>query len=399
MGAYMRLMRGPTGALFAFSWLGRLAYGISGLAFIVYIQGQTGSFGVAGLAVGVFGVASGLLAPIRGTMVDRLGSRAMLGFVTVYCTGDLLIAVSGPVGGGANYVALSILSGLASPPFSAWTRAALARRIDSAGLPTAYALDGVLEESAFVFGPLLAGLLIALSSARIAIIVDLALALAAGLLLALAPVVREWKPAALAAVRNRRASLADLNRPLLVAVGSTATLGIVLGFYDLSVTAFAESHGRVGQAGAVLAAFSTAGIVGALLYGTRAWRMPTYQRYALMFVWLGAGLALLPLAGSVLALALISLAPGLALTPIFVANSVLIGELSRGVPSAAAFSGVSSAVMLGFSLGSGVAGSLVDSHGTEPAFVVAAVVALLGVVPALGCGVLQRREAESQVDD
>lgn len=392
MREYLGLLRGPSGALLAFSWLGRLAYGVSGLAFIVYVQAQTGSFAVAGLSVGAFGAASGLLAPVRGRMVDRFSSVAMLVCVAIYCAGNAAIAVSGPLGGGANYVVYSVIAGAASPPFSAWTRAALARRIDSEQLPTAYALDGVLEESAFVVGPLISGLVIAIADARVAIVADLLLALVAGLLLSLAPRVREWRPMPLPASQgSARDSLKNMNQPLVLAIGSTATIGVVLGVFDLAVTAFAESHGQAGQAGAILAVFSLAGIVGALIYGSHDWHLPTHQRYGIAFVWIGLGFALLPLPTSVIGLILIVIVPGLALTPLIVINSVLIGELSRGIPSTAAFSGVSSAVMLGFSLGSAFAGGLIDSRGTDPAFLVAAAVALLGVIPALACGTAARR--------
>lgn len=393
MREYLPLLRGSSGALFLFSWFGRLAYGISGLAFIVYVQAQTGSFAISGLAVGAFGVASGLLAPLRGTMVDRLGGPAMLMFVAIYCIGNLLIIITGSIGGGANYVVFSAVAGAASPPFSAWTRAALGGRIDSEKLPSAYALDGVLEESAFVLGPLFSGLIIAIASARAAIITELLLVLASGLLLSLAPIVRDWKPVQRAAPEAGSSSLRELNRPLLIAIASTASLGIVLGVFEIAVTAFAEARGSAGQAGAILAVLSVAGIAGALLYGSRSWRTPTYQRYGLLFAWMGLGLALLPLAGSVLGLAALVVVPGLALTPIIVVNSVLIGELSRGTPTTAAFSGVSSAVMLGFSLGSGVAGGLVDAHGTDIAFILAALVALLGVLPALACAPAADRSA------
>lgn len=387
MNDYRSLLRGSSGALLAFSALGRLAYGISGLAFIVYIQGQTGSFAISGLAIGAFGVASGLLAPLRGRTIDRVGGPAMVVFVVVYGIGNLAVAVTGPIAGGALYVVFSALAGSASPPFTAWTRTALARRIEGPGLRTAYSLDGVIEEAAFVLGPLISGLLIVIANARVAIFVDVTLAVSAGLLLALAPIVREWHPTrVIKRAGGARSSLRDLNRPLAIAIASTATIGIVLGVFDISVTAFAKSHGHPGQAGAVLAAFSLAGIVGALIYGSRSWSLPTHSLYAWMFAWLGAGLALLPLAGDVTGLLALTVIPGFALTPIFVANSVLIGELSRGIPTAAAFSGVSSAVMLGFSLGSAVAGALVDSHGTGRAFALAAAVAALGTLPAVACG-------------
>lgn len=386
MGSYSSLLRGPAGALLGISWLGRVGFGISGLAFIVYMQAQTGSFATAGLALGVFGIASGLLAPLRGAAIDRYGRAALLAFVGVYCSSNLAIGLTEPFGDGASYVVLNGISGAAAPPFSAWTRAALARRIDEDGLHAAYSLDGVLEESAFVFGPLIAGLIIAVADARTAIVTQVGLALASGLLLSFAPAVREWRPAQTAGSEREKREWRNLNRPLIIAVGSMASLGMAISFYDFAVTAFAEERGNAGNAGAVLAAFSAAGVVGALLYGARSWRWPARRRFPVLFAAMAAGFALLPLADSVLSLALISLVPGLVFTPIFVTNSVLIDELSEGIPTTAAFAGVTSSVMIGVSLGSAVAGGLVDAHGTDLVFLAGSVVGLLGVVPALAIG-------------
>jgi predicted MFS family arabinose efflux permease len=386
MRSYMSLLRGPAGALLGVSWLGRVGFGISGLAFIVYIQGQTGSFATTGIALGAFGIASGVLAPFRGAAIDRHGRGALLLFVGVYCSSNLAISVTEPIGGGASYVVLNAISGAAAPPFSAWTRAALARRVDEKVLHTAYSLDGVLEESAFVLGPLIAGLIIALIDARTAIIVQMLLALSAGLLLAFAPAVREWRPVRRPVVDRERREWREMNRPLLIAVGSMAGVGMAVSFFDFGVTAFAKEHGHASQAGAVLAAFSAAGVIGALLYGMRSWRWSPRRRYPVLLAAMAVGMALLPLADSVLGLALIALVPGLAFTPVFVTNSVLIDELSEGVPTTAAFAGVTSSVMIGVSLGGAVAGGLVDAHGTDVVFLAGTAVGLLGTLPAFAIG-------------
>jgi predicted MFS family arabinose efflux permease len=338
------------------------------------------------VALGVFGIASGLLAPLRGAAIDRHGRVALLAFVGVYCTSNLTIGLTEPFGDGASYVVLNGISGAAAPPFSAWTRAALARRIEGEGLHSAYSLDGVLEESAFVLGPLIAGLIIAAADARTAIITQVGLAITSGLLLAFAPAVRDWHPARRPAAKRERREWRNLNRPLIIAVGSMASLGMAISFYDFAVTAFSTERGNAGNAGAILATFSAAGVLGALLYGARDWRWPARRRYPLLLAAMAAGFALLPLADSVLGLALISLVPGLAFTPIFVTNSVLIDELSEGIPTTAAFAGVTSSVMIGVSFGSALAGGLVEAHGTDLVFLAGSVVALLGIVPALAIG-------------
>jgi predicted MFS family arabinose efflux permease len=74
---------------------------------------------------------------------------------------------------------------------------------------------------------------------------------------------------------------------------------------------------------------------------------------------------------------------GLALTPIFVTNSLLIEELSVGSPTAAAFSGTSTAVNGGVALAAPVAGLLVDGGGTDAAFLAGGAGLALGALAGL----------------
>jgi predicted MFS family arabinose efflux permease len=70
---------------------------------------------------------------------------------------------------------------------------------------------------------------------------------------------------------------------------------------------------------------------------------------------------------------------------VFVANSLLIQELSPVGPAAVAFAWVTTASNGGVAAGAALGGSLVDAQGTEPAFVCAGAAAL---VAALAAGAL-----------
>ena len=391
MSEYRRLLRGPAGRLMLTSGMARLAFGIAGLAFIIYVEERTGSFAIAGVVLAAFGLTSGVFAPARGLLIDRLGAVALVGLTAGYVAANAAIALTEPAGPDAiSYTILSAIAGAVAPPFSGWTRAALSARMRGRELQSAFSVDGVLEESAFVLGPLLCGLMIAVASARFAILFECGLALAGAVAMAFGPALREWRPPRVRAPRpaGSGTSLARVrdawNGPLLVATGTLLGLGAAIGFVELAVTAFTADRGEAAAAGLVLAGFSTAGIAGAIAYGAREWRLPAARRYALLLAWTAGGLALVPLAGSVAALAGLVAVPGLAFTAIIVTNAILVDELSRGRPTTAAFSGVSTAMNGGVALGGAFGGSLVEgSGGTDAAFLVAAAVMLVSVVPAL----------------
>jgi MFS family permease len=388
MSEYVRLLRGPAGRLMLTSGAARLAFGIAGLAFIVYVEERTGSFAIAGVVIGAFGLTSGLLAPARGLLIDRFGGAALVTLTAGYGAANAAMALTASAGPDAlSYTLLSAVAGAFAPPFSGWTRAALSAHVRGRELRTAFAVDGVLEEAAFVLGPLLAGLMIAIASARLAILFEVGLALAGALALAYASSLRDLRPLRRGWDGDRRALARRLRRawngPLIVATATLLGLGAALGFLELAVTAFSEERDETGAAGIVLAAFSAAGIAGAIVYGARDWRASAAARYAALLAWTGLGLALLPLASSTTALAALVIVPGLAFTAIIITNSILVDQLSRGRPTAAAFGGVTTAMNGGFALGGAVAGSLVEGAGTDTAFLVAAAVILVSVVPAL----------------
>jgi len=393
MGGYLDILRSPAGRLMVVSGVARLSWGIEGLALVFHVEDAAHSFAAAGLAVGALGVTSALFAPLRGALIDRHGRPAMLSLALLAGAAIAAIAVTPAAGPNAlSYIGLAGLGGVVAPPFTAWTRAGLARRLSGDPLRRAYTIDNVFEESAFVVGPLVAGLVIALATPGAALVLAAALAAFGGLALTLWPAAREWAPPRRDVVEGSRTGL---NRPLTVAFACLAGMGAGVGFVEVAVAAFAEGEGSEGSAGLILAGLSAGGILGAFVYGARPWRGSTARQYAVLLGLLGAGLALLAVPESVWAMVLLTGLAGLAFTPVFIANSLLIEELSPGRPSAVAFTWVSTAMNAGLAAGAAAGGGLVDERGTDPAFIAAGAVVLASAAFALALEPPFRRPRES----
>jgi MFS family permease len=379
--SYRDILASPVGAFITLSGLARVTWGVEALALIVHVEDAADSFAAAGLAVGALGVTSALLAPVRGRLIDRHGRRALVMMTVAVAIAIAAIALTPAKGPSAlSYVVLAGLAGLVAPPFSAWARSGLAHRLEGHRLQLAYTVDNVFEESAFVVGPMLAGGVIAIASAGAALVFAAALALVAGLLLAYARWAVAWAPPLRAPEPGPRGRV---NRPLLLAIASLAGVGWALGCFEVAVPAFAKAEGSVASAGIAFAALSAGGVVGALLYGAMAWKAPASLRYALLLAGFGAGIAALTLPSSIGVLVAVIAVAGLALTPIFVTNSILIQELSVRSPTAAAFSGTSTAVNGGVAIAAPVAGLLVEESGTDAAFLAGAALLALAAVVAL----------------
>lgn len=54
---------------------GRMPIGLAGLAILLFVQGRSGSFALAGTASALYVLGLGLVAPLLGRLIDLLGPR------------------------------------------------------------------------------------------------------------------------------------------------------------------------------------------------------------------------------------------------------------------------------------------------------------------------------------
>ena len=103
--------------------LGWLSFSSYGLAIVLAVQAATGSFAVAGAAVGAFSAGSALLAPARGRFVDRRGPRAVACFAGPHAAAlTLLVAGCAASQRSGLLVAAAALAGASVPPLIATAR-------------------------------------------------------------------------------------------------------------------------------------------------------------------------------------------------------------------------------------------------------------------------------------
>ncbi|MEA2250923.1 MAG: hypothetical protein QOG70_1165 [Solirubrobacteraceae bacterium] len=373
---YARVLRAPDVArLLVAAVLARMPLGIDGLAIVLFVHAETGSFARAGLVVAAFGVGSGALNPVQGRLIDRHGhARVLLPLAGLHATSLGALVAFGLSGAPTGaLVACGLAAGASIPAVGAVVRPLLPRLLGSDRdlLPTAYALDGLAIEMVFVAGPLLTAAIVSAASPSGALLVSCGLVLVGTLVLVAAPASRAWEPSG---VQGERRLLGALQSPgVRTLVGAMAPVGFALGATEVTMTAFAADHGSRAAAGVLLAAWALGSGIGAIAYGGREHGLSPASRWvrlAVAFPLCSLPLAFAPSIGAMAPLAMLA---GVGLAPLLAAGNQLIGDVAPAGAVTEAFTWPITAIAVGAAGGSAVAGAIVQTAGWRPAF--AAVVA------------------------
>jgi MFS family permease len=141
-----------------------VGYAVRSLAVVMLVQQRTGSYVLAGAAVAGTYVGGALMAPLRGRLLDRYGqTRVVAPMAALYfATMTALVAASLLEPVAILLVGLAILGGAAFPAVFASMRSIWATMFrGDPRLTPAYALESVVQDTAMVCGPLVAGVLVA----------------------------------------------------------------------------------------------------------------------------------------------------------------------------------------------------------------------------------------------
>ena len=255
--------------------IGRLPIGISGLAILLYVRDVTGSYAAAGAAAGALALGGGVGAPLQGRLVDRRGLAMLLPLAVVHAAGLIAVWAAGAAGAGTALLVLaSFVAGAAIPPVTSVLRSRwpylLADRPEL--IPSAFALDSVLVEVVFVFGPLLTTVLVATVGPEYALIASAACVLSGTALLLRA--LRTRPGPELADPGSSARGLGALAAPgLRVLVFASVPVGFTLGSIEVVLPAFSEAEGSKELAGVLLATWSLASGVAGLAWGARGTRI------------------------------------------------------------------------------------------------------------------------------
>jgi MFS family permease len=383
MAIYGRILRVPgVAVLIAATTLTRLPFAINGLAVILFLRAETGSFATAGLVAGSLALGAGMGAPLAARLVDRRGAWWLLPLATVHAGAILAIwglgEADAPV---AVLVAASLLAGASFPPSGAVLRSRWPELL--AGDPElvrgAYAFDSVTIELSFVSGPLITGALVALSGPEVALALSSVLVILGTLLfLSRLPERHRAMPAT-----EHTSGLGPLRSPAIRVIAlTTIPVGFCIGTIEVTLPAFSEEAGDAALAGVLLALWSAASGVGGLVFGARQGRRELLDTYLL--IGLVFPLACLPLvaASSPVTMGLLVLLAGAPIAPLIATRNELISIVAPSGTGTEAFTWLMTALIAGLSLGTAIAGALIEATGWPEAVLVGVAVGGIGAVVA-----------------
>jgi hypothetical protein len=309
----------------------------------------------------VFGLTS-ILLPLKSRLVGRHGQASVLAPLALLCAGALaamaFLAWSDSAPAPA-YLALGIVAGLGAPPLGPAMRSTWRTITDASSLKQrAYRLDSVCEESLYLIGPLLVGVILSVASPPAAQLAAASLMLVGTLGMVWMPPARQIRsPGSSAPLRFDLGPLAAPGLWLVAAILATA-VGLNMAF--TSIAARAQTQGLPAAAGYVEAAIALGSIAGGLLWGRRRHTRTHSTHLAGLVAVLAIAIAICAAVTSLTSLGTLMAVMGLAIAPLFVVSYLAADELAPEHQQTEASTWVNTANNIGSAAGACVAGLLID---------------------------------------
>ncbi|ENM5772205.1 MFS transporter [Vibrio mimicus] len=361
------------------SSIARLPQAMFGIGIITMLVQQTGLYWLAGSIAGTFTLANAIISPQISKLVDQRGQSRVLPFVTAFSIG-MLLALIIAVYMSAPTLLLFILAALAGtmPSMPAMIRARWTQLFrGKPQLHTAFSLDTVLTELAFIIGPPLA---IGLSTSFFAEAGPLVavLLLITGVTAFLLQ--RETEPKVVVGIRRNARSSTLLIPGVRTIVLALLAMGVIGGSIDVAVVAFANAQGWPASASFILAAYALGSMISGLMFGALRVPLPIEKQF-FIGVLVTSGTAVLPIfSPDVYILSVILFVAGMSFAPTMV---VVMNLGTIIVPPSRLTEGLTwmtTGISIGVALGSVIAGMVIDVYGARAGFSVAIISGLVMVV-------------------
>jgi predicted MFS family arabinose efflux permease len=372
--------------------IGRMPMSMFGLGTVLLISAGTGKYGVAGTVSAAGSLGYAFTSPRIARLVDTRGQRrVLLPLATLFATATALLiaAVQLRLPTWAFFVPGAV-AGAAMPSLGAMVRARwIVLLAGSPRLHAAFSFESVADEVCFVVGPAAVTLLATEVYPASGIGIAALLCLAGTLWFAaqrgtepaiIGPAAHPVQGAALVGRRyrgrrgeqrgGRRGSAAPA---LVVLVPVYILLGSMFVSVDLSTVAFAQHYGHKPLAGLILGTYAFGSLTGGLWYGSRQWRSPMENRFALTLTLTVLGVATFWAQPDLLTLTCGLYLCGLTIAPTLIGGFSLLEAQAPPRRRTEAMSWLSSGIAVGVAFGASAVGFIIDSDGPRAGYVFAAV--------------------------
>jgi len=367
--------------------IGRMPMSMFGLGTVLLISAGTGKYGVAGTVSAAGSLGYAFTSPRLARLVDAHGQRrVLLPLATVFAlaTAMLIAAVEFRLPTWA-FFAPGAVAGAAMPSLGAMVRARWSMLLaGSPRLHAAFSFESVADEVCFVVGPaavtLLATEVFPAAGVGIAAVLCLTGTLWFAAQRGTEPAI--MLPAAAPAQpgsrdgrrpRGRRAGRRGSPAPaLVVLVPVYIMLGSMFVSIDLSTVAFAQHFGHKPLAGVILGTYAFGSLTGGLWYGSRQWRAPVENRFALTLTLTVLGVATFWAQPNLATLTCGLYLCGMTIAPTLIGGFSLLEAQAAPGRRTEAMSWLSSGIAVGVAVGASVVGFIIDSDGPRVGYVFAA---------------------------
>lgn len=361
--------------------LARMPMSMASIGIVLLVQGATGTYRTAGLASAAYTISEAVVAIVQGRLIDRRGQGRVLvvaGPLFGVALGLMIWCVQSGQSLGWVY-ACAAAGGATLPSIGSSVRARWTHLLAGSGdLPTAFALEAVVDEIVFMIGPIVVTVLATVWTP------------AAGL--ATAVVACVVGTVLFASRRGTEPPVhphhAEAIRPPMpwhvvgpLAVVSLA-LGVLFGATEVATIAFSSAHDHRGLAGVVLAAWSIGSMLSGVVVGTIRWQATPATRVRWGSLAMAVGAVPLVLAGSLSVIAGFLFLAGWGIAPTMVSSISLV---ESAVPQARLTEGMavlSTGIIGGVAPGAALAGLIVDRAGASTAYWLPVVAGATAVVAA-----------------
>jgi MFS family permease len=377
---YLQVLRTPHALpMVLAAFIGRLPLSMVGLGCVLLVADETGSYGLGGAVAAAGAVTTAAAGPLLGRWADSHGQRrVLLPVLAVFVVSGVsfLFAVKDDWPLWTVFFSAGI-AGACIPPVSSMIRVRWTHLLrGSHRLPTALAMESVVDEFVFIVGPVLVTFLSTTGHATSGVVTAFTLATVGSLLFAAQR--RTEPPPVPHEHRNGPSAMRTRGLRVLFVVG--AAVGAILGCLEIALVAFADQEGAKSLSGVLIAGLAVGSMASGMGWGAVHWRLPLRLRLAWVLVLLTVLSVPLLLVTDVWVMVPFVVLAGVAVSPSLISSFTLAEVLVPRAAVTEAFTWIGTALGLGVAVGASVAGKIVDAAGANTAFLVATIAAAAAAV-------------------
>lgn len=352
-------------------FIGRLPISMVGIGILMYVEAERGSYTIAGAVSGSISIAAAIGGPLSSRLVDKLGQHRVLPiqiFLIVICSMALIALIPSEVPAPYLFI-FSIGSGLAYPSIGAMVRSRwTALLVSGPVLLTAFSIESIIDELIFIVGPTIAATTSVKLHPAAPQVIAMFLLAGGGLWLAS---MRNSEPP-INKQQGKHGKPVILQNGLIYMWGVHIAAGMFFGAIETSIIAFTKISGQPIFGGILMAVWAFGSLVGGFIYGGLHFKSALHNQLVVVSLLLVPATAAMAFVDSILALAWLSIAAGIGISPLLIASAAITQRRSPVGRTTEAIASMFAGIGLGFAFAAALSGWLIDNRGTSYSFALGA---------------------------